>query len=139
MDSESDVDESGDKEKEKKEKKGFPTEIKVVFRTHKLTMRNADGEPHPYRLQEMSGWDRDQHTAWSRSKTELVDGVRVTKDFNDLEAMLISRCLFDEETGEKVPLEEIRKLPSHVQHTLSEICYALNALTTEEEDEAKNS
>ena len=93
-----------------------------------------------YTLKEMMSDEKDAYLQWQNGKIKTDrDGnpIGVT-DFKRFQANLVARCLFENNTGQRVTEEEIgTKFPTSVVQALFEACQKLNALTKEGAEEAK--
>ncbi len=88
-----------------------------------------------YTLREMNGEDADAATndVISRLKT---DGKTVSS-VKDLRARFLSMCLFDQGTGQKVPMAHIRTWPTTVIAKLYKRGQQLNGMDDSEKSSAK--
>ena len=87
-------------------------------------------------LRELDGEERDKYMNSQRNKIEREG--KSLKDFTDVQSSLIAQCLYDKSTGERIPLAEVRKLPSKTQMTLHKLCIELSGLGDSSEEQAKN-
>lgn len=95
-----------------KEQPRGPKRYKLVRKTQPVEIEFEDGQVRSYVLKELDGIQRDQYIANTQKRMKIRDGKFVGwKDFEGLQAELISRSLFDEE-GKVVPKQMIQKWPS---------------------------
>lgn len=93
-----------------------------------------------YTLREMDGYHRDMYlNIVTKSQTGSMDGKTIrVKNFEGLQAKLISLCLYNE-SNELVPSEEIQKWPAAMQTGLFKECQGLNGLDDDiKEDDEEN-
>lgn len=104
-------------------------EIPVILETE-------DGTEKEYTLREMLGKDRDSYLNKMGSKLKMDSKGRVVgiKNYDGHMAILLIRCLFDEE-DKLVTIDDVQKFPTKTQSDLFKAAQELNALNLEEEDE----
>lgn len=101
-----------------------------------VLLKKPDGSDWKCVVREMNGFSRDLYLNSERPKLASVKTGDL-KDFKDVQATLISKCLFDTTTNEPVELKDIREFPSKVQHKLYQLCLKVNGFDTESEEELK--
>lgn len=103
-----------------------------------IKLKDVHGIVKTYTLREMAGVQRDKwlNSMGSRLRTDKNGNVLGVRVFDNLQASLIAKCLYDDR-GELVPEEVIAKWPSSAQKILFQKCQEMNALTDEGEEAAK--
>jgi hypothetical protein len=105
-----------------------------------VTIKGPDGKMKNLELREMDG---ELLTKWfeilgGRVKTNRA-GRQVGKiDFTKFHASLISLCLYDTDTNQRVSKEVIDKWKASTQNALFNKCREMNGLTDEAAEDAKN-
>lgn len=107
-------------------------EIPVVLETEDGTEKKAV-------LREMSGRERDAYLNKMSSKVNFNSKGELSsiKNYDGLQASLLSMCLYDED-GKLIPIEEIQKFPTKTQATLYKEAQKMNALDSKTEAVVKN-
>lgn len=113
--------------------------LRIVRSTKKVDIEDENGVIRSYTLREMTGADKGrwQTENAKRMSFDRKSKVGMIKDWNGLEASLITYCLFDT-SGNKVPTQTIISWPTTVQKALFEAARKMNGLTDDEEDKEKN-
>ena len=99
------------------------------------------GKVDHYVLREMNGELRDKYLGFIGKKMDVNSkGDVKMKDYDGLQANLLSRCLFAvEDDGDKpVSIEVIQKFPARVQTILFEKAKEISGMDDEAEDAAGN-
>lgn len=87
----------------------IPHQIDIEIDGVEYVLKELDGESSiSWKTERMAKYIKDD-------KGNIVD----VKSSSDLDSLLVSYCLFNKSTGQKVPLETIRKWPERVIETLS--------------------
>lgn len=112
--------------------------IRLVRKTKKVDVEDENNKVQRYTLCEMVGAQRDKWlNNWSaRVRTDRSGNVIGMKTFDDLQAALIAKCLYDE-NGELVKQEVISRWPATAQKQLFELCQKMNGLDSDSEEEEK--
>lgn len=112
--------------------------------THKLdeipvVMEMEDGSERHLVLREMHGTGRDAYlqSMAGRMRTDAKGNIIGVKNFDGLQASLLSKCLYDE-VDELVSVKEIQAFPTKAVITLFKAAQKLNGLEQDAEDDAKN-
>lgn len=94
--------------------------------------------PGRYLVRELSGAERDDwvNTSINRGERNEQTGAVVSYDPRDLEAMLVAKCLFNEQNV-PVPLQKVRLFPSDALGSLYRLCEEMNGLNKVGQDKAK--
>lgn len=92
-----------------------------------------------YTLREPVGRERDAYLNTLTPRMRVTESGKAAgiKNMTDLQATLISKCLFDEQ-GKQVSVKTLGGWPASVQQKLFEHCQKLCGLGDKAEDEAKN-
>jgi hypothetical protein len=103
-----------------------------------ITITKKDGEGKKYVLRELTSKQKSQYLNSMRDKITFTDGkVSGVKDFDGLEACLLTRCLYTEES-KLVTTAILQEFPARVVKKLFETAQILSALNEEGVKEAKN-
>lgn len=102
----------------------------------RITDRN--GVTKDYKLVELTGLERDKwlNTMAARVKMSGDGKPQGISSFDDMQANLITKCLFDAE-GKTVPVAMIRGWPAKVQQALFKKIEDMNGLSDAGKEEAK--
>lgn len=105
-----------------------------------IKIKDKNGTTLEYSLRELDGFERDKYL------NSLSDRIRIdvngkpsgVKNFDGLQASLLSKCLWDAE-GKLVPISVVQKWPARVQSSLFEQAQKLSGLDDKSsQDQAKN-
>ena len=126
----------------------------IVRRTIPLQLESEDGEVLDYVLQELDGTGRDEFIRFISSRTKMsADGKKISSDMSGMQSRLVSMHLhfaelehvIDEATsetvavvrsiGERIPEEQVKRLPSSLQSELFDLCQELSGLGVQKKDE----
>jgi hypothetical protein len=111
--------------------------IKISLNRNSIPVELEGETPRKMELREMLASDRDKYLD-GLSKRVRIDGAGKpagVKDFDGMQAALITRCLYE---GEKqVPMSEIQTWPASVVGELFEACQKLNKLNDKESEEVE--
>jgi hypothetical protein len=115
---------------------GVGYEFDLTLEEQSIKLKGKDGVSRDYILKELTGFQRDKYL---ESESPKMDAARRSvKNFTDVQASLIAKCLFEVGQAEPVPLKDIRDYPSRVQHRLYKMCLEINGFGEEGELAAKN-
>ena len=107
--------------------------IQLCLQERDVEIIGLSGEVEKAVLREMPGAERD---AWLNSMSPRLKGTAGVKEFKNLQASLISRCLFSL-NGKAISEGIISRWPSTAQKQRFTICQEMNALTDEAVDKEK--
>lgn len=95
----------------------------------------------PYKLVEMMSNERDKYLSEVASRMRAdIHGNSTVRNFDGMFALLIAKCLIDEESGKLVPQKYIEtEFPATAQKVLFEKCQKLNGLSKEDAEDEKKS
>lgn len=97
-----------------------------------------DGVTKKHTLREFTGKQRDQYLNKLKGRMKVgPSGTGSINSFDDYQADLLSRCLFDE-NEENVKIEVIREFPAHIQAALFTKAQDICGLGDDTEDASKN-
>jgi hypothetical protein len=89
-----------------------------------------------YYIQEMTGEEGDQYDSFRFNKRDEADqNKREFIDPTDLEATLLSLCMYVKETNKKVTIEFARGLPKRVSNDLYIKAVEINGLSPKKSEE----
>lgn len=115
-----------------------PIRISLARKEQVVEMEGLDGQVRTYTLRELYGDERDNYLNALMARTKVgADGKVVgAPDVKNIQAGLISKCLYDEQ-GAPVPLAGVQKFPASAQETLFRVCEEMNLLTEEARERVK--
>lgn len=114
--------------------------VKLTRQRKIIHLETEDGSMRPHTLIEMTGAERDQFfgAMAERTRVDAKGKPQGLKDFKDIQAALIAKCIRDE-NNHPVPIQKIAAWPATAQKTVFEICQDMNGLAIkEDEDEGKS-
>lgn len=106
---------------------------KRVFSTRKSMEVEIDGED--YVLSGCSGKDRSAHLNLLTSRSDNNGRIR---NFSGIHEDLISRCLTNKSTNEKVPIKELSEWGGDVLEALYDVCSEMSGLKEDSEKKYEN-
>jgi len=109
--------------------------FKLDRKTVSLEME-IEGVPKSYTLKELTGLDRDKYMEFLNNKSTGKGMDRWVKDPVNIQAKLISMCLYDE-MDKPVQITAIQKYPSSVVQALYMECEDISGLAVDEKELAK--
>ena len=102
-------------------------------------MKDVAGELHNYSVNEMTGLERDAYLTAFNSKMRMSpDGRSTMTDFKNIQALLLSKTIRDEDTNKLVEIKVIETWPARTQKALFDIAQKLSGLDAKAEETAKN-
>jgi len=103
-----------------------------------ITITNKAGESKKYFLRELTSKQKAQYLNNMKDKVIFVDGsVSGVKDFDGLEACLLTRCFYDGD-NKLITAAELQEYPARVVKKLFEAGQSISGLTEEGAKEVKN-
>lgn len=104
--------------------------LSLKKRVEPVEFELQDGSVLSARIEELSGKDRDQYLDEMNKSMEFKNGEPARlKSFENVQALLLSRCLIKDGDDTRFTMEEIQEMPSSVVHTLFEAAQNLNGLS----------
>lgn len=111
---------------EKMDAKNVCLEILLDIKEEKIKMKQGITEKY-FTLREMTGFERDAYMMGMGKRMQDKEGVEGIMDFENIQADLISRCLYDNNNA-LVTVAVISKWPASAQQTLFDKCEEINGL-----------
>jgi len=104
-----------------------------------IRMTLESGEEVVYKLKELTGQQRDDFLTGMSKRVNINDSSEDIdiKDFNGLQASLVSKSLYDEKNN-LVPIDIVQSYPATVVSKLFEESQKLSGLDRISEEEVKN-
>lgn len=106
--------------------------ILASTKTMPVELEFASGEIRPCLIQELLAEESDAYALWLNGRISQNDN-----DPTGMKAELVSRCLVDAKTMQKIPKAEILKFSSTAQNVLKDLCDEWNGHTIDSVEKAK--
>jgi hypothetical protein len=115
--------------------------FKTVRKEKKVCIEDEDGKKTNMLLREMTGTEKGKYMAsmGNRAKFDQKGNPIGLRNYDGLEASLISKCLYDVATGKLVDEKVINGWPISVQQGLMKACVKMNAMDDDSREKEKNS
>jgi len=103
-----------------------------------VNITNKAGENKKYILRELTSKQKAQYLNGMKDKVTFIDGrVSGVKDFDGLEACLLTRCFYNSD-NKLVTAAELQEFPARIVKKLFEAAQTISGLNEEGAKEAKN-
>lgn len=113
-------------------------EFSLELAEQSVSLKTKDGSAKKYVLRELTAKQRGTYLNSMQNRIIFTDGkVTGIKDFDGLEASLLSRCLYDE-SNKLVSMSDLEEFPGRVLKKLFEAAQLISGLNEEGVKQVKN-